>query len=87
MTRIITAYGIINSIHRFQAIEKSSHSTSALYLSLCNNPRQIQFIHEETVLLTDIPGPIEPSLEEMNNIMDLVADNFLELGKGRYYIE
>jgi hypothetical protein len=49
---------------------------------LCNNPRHIHFIHEETILLMAIPGPIEPSLDQMNKIMELVAEDFLEQGKG-----
>jgi hypothetical protein len=29
-----------------------------------------------------IPGPVEPSLEEMNNIMDIFIEDMHELGKG-----
>jgi hypothetical protein len=67
---------------RFQAVEKSSHSTGALYLTLCNNPRNIRFLREETELLMVLPGPTEPSLEEMNNVMDLFVDHMCALGKG-----
>ena len=67
---------------RFQAVERSSHSTGALYLTLCNNPRNIRFLREETELLMALPGPLEPSLEEMNNVMDLFVDHMYALGKG-----
>jgi hypothetical protein len=69
-------------VYRFQAVDRSSHSSGALYLTLCNNPRNICYIREETILLMAIPGPIEPSLDEMNNIMEPVVEDFLDLGKG-----
>jgi hypothetical protein len=51
-------------------------------MALCNNPRSIRFLREETDLIMAIPGPIEPSLEEMNNIMDPFVEDMHELGRG-----
>jgi hypothetical protein len=49
---------------------------------MCNNPRNIHFIHEETILLTVLLGSIEPSLDGLNSIMEPVVEDFLKLGKG-----
>ena len=79
-------HSVVNTIYRFQAVEKSSHSTGALYLTVCNNPRNIRFIHEETLLIMGIPGPVEPSLDQMNNVMEPIVEDFLDLGKGKQSI-
>ena len=79
-------HSVVNTIYRFQAVEKSSHLTGALYLTVCNNPRNIRFIHEETLLIMGIPGPVEPSLDQMNNVMEPIVEDFLDLGKGKQSI-
>jgi hypothetical protein len=75
-------YDNINKSYGFQAVDKSLHSTGTPYLTLCNNPHHICFIHEETMLLIAMPSPIEPSCFQMNKIMELAAEDFLEQGKG-----
>lgn len=64
-------------------MDKASHSTGALYFTLCNNPRGIRFLREETDLLMMIPGPNEPTLDQMNNIMDLVVSTLKTMAKGK----
>ncbi|KAG1725168.1 uncharacterized protein EDB91DRAFT_1254905 [Suillus paluster] len=59
------------NIDWFQTVKGKSgyHSTGAFYAVICNNPREIQYLAEETILLMVIPGPDEPSLEQMNYLI------------------
>lgn len=41
-----------------------------MYLTICNNPRAKRFLREETILVAVIPGPREPSLEELNEVLE-----------------
>jgi hypothetical protein len=67
---------------RFQAVVGSCHSTGALYLTLCNNPRGIRFLREETILVMLPPGPHEPTLEQLNKVMILFVKNMKKLYNG-----
>ena len=55
---------------RFQTIKGSIHSTGAMYATIINNPRAIRFLCEETILICVVPGPREPSLEQLNYILE-----------------
>ncbi|TFK63271.1 hypothetical protein BDN72DRAFT_803396 [Pluteus cervinus] len=70
------------NIDWFQAISKGKHSTGAVYLTLCNNPRGIRYLREETALVLVIPGPHEPSLEQMNECLKFIVRGFSRLYKG-----
>ncbi|KAH9855660.1 hypothetical protein C2E23DRAFT_693171, partial [Lenzites betulinus] len=49
---------------------RGKYSVGAIYATICNNPRARRFLREETVLLAIIPGPEEPSLEQMNYVLE-----------------
>ncbi|KAJ7154970.1 hypothetical protein C8R43DRAFT_923002 [Mycena crocata] len=66
----------------FQAVKGSKHSTGALYMTLCNNPREIQFFREESFLVIAIPGPFEPSLEQLNQVLISFVDSMKRLYNG-----
>ncbi|TDL13640.1 hypothetical protein BD410DRAFT_872916 [Rickenella mellea] len=66
----------------FQATKNSLHSTGALYMCCLNNPRGFRYLREETILVLLIPGPHEPSLEQINCVLEPVVLNFLKLGLG-----
>jgi hypothetical protein len=51
-------------------------------MTLCNNPRSIQFIREETMLIMAMPGPFEPSLEQMNELLHPVVASMKKLYNG-----
>ncbi|KAJ7208732.1 hypothetical protein C8J57DRAFT_1610075 [Mycena rebaudengoi] len=70
------------NIDWFQAVKGGCHSTGALYMTLCNNPRSIQFLREETSLLLMFPGPNEPTTGQYNNIMKVVVNHFKRLYNG-----
>ncbi|KAG2078296.1 hypothetical protein BDR04DRAFT_996086, partial [Suillus decipiens] len=60
------------------------HSTGAFYTVICNNPREIRYLAEETILMI-IPGPDEPSLEQMNHLIEPFVESMLWLEKGQTF--
>ena len=63
-------------------MKRGSYSVGAIYLTVDNNPRSKRFLREETFLLAIIPGPDEPSLEQLNYILNLFIPDFKELYNG-----
>lgn len=51
-------------------------------MTLYNNPRSIRFLHEETLLVLVIPGPQEPSLEQLNEVLYPVVQSMKQLYNG-----
>ncbi|KAG1855341.1 hypothetical protein DFJ58DRAFT_880847 [Suillus subalutaceus] len=70
--------------YRFQAVEGKLgyHSTGVFYAVICNNPRSIHYLPEETILVMVMPGPDELSLEEMNYLLEPFVESMLRLEKG-----
>ncbi|KAF9508695.1 hypothetical protein BS47DRAFT_1365780 [Hydnum rufescens UP504] len=55
-----------------------THLAGAIYIMICNLPRGIRFLWEETILLATVPGPREPSLEQLNEVIEpFVREMFL----------
>lgn len=63
-------------------MKRAHHSTGAIYLIICNNPRAKRYLREETILICVIPGPSEPSLEQMNPVIDPMVDDLNRLYNG-----
>ncbi|KAJ7434622.1 hypothetical protein FB451DRAFT_1063278 [Mycena latifolia] len=76
--------GLIGQINIdwFQAVKGACHSAGAMYLTLCNNPRRIRFLREDTSLLQMFPGPHEPTSEQYNNAMRICVEHFKKLYNG-----
>lgn len=74
-------------LSRFQAVKGGCHSTGALYITICNNPQTIRYLREETILTLVLPGPHEPTLEQLNNVLvPLIHDlKNLYLGAFQFY--
>jgi hypothetical protein len=53
-----------------------------MYATICNNPRGIQYLCEETMLLVMFPGPREPTQEQWNNVMDICVKHLNKLYNG-----
>jgi hypothetical protein len=72
------------SISRFQAVKGKAgyHSTGTFYAVICNNPRSIRYLPDETILVMVIPGPDEPSLKQMNHLLQLFVESMLQLENG-----
>ena len=54
----------------------------ALYLTVSNNPRSKRFLREETFLLAVLPGPTEPSLEQLNHVLKIFVPELKNLYEG-----
>ncbi|KAJ3002591.1 hypothetical protein NUW54_g5766 [Trametes sanguinea] len=73
---------LIFNLDWFRAMRRGNYSVGAIYLTVCNNPRSKRFLREETFLLATIPGPDEPSLEQLNHILQIFIPDLLELYEG-----
>jgi hypothetical protein len=51
-------------------------------MTCCNNPRGVRYLTEETFLIMVIPGPNEPTLEQLNKIMDRFISEMIQLYSG-----
>ena len=67
---------------RFQAVKGRIHSSGGVYLTILNLPRDIRYLAENTPFPLAIPGPYEPSLEQLNECMDPVVSDLLDMYKG-----
>ncbi|EIW81277.1 hypothetical protein CONPUDRAFT_73051 [Coniophora puteana RWD-64-598 SS2] len=70
------------NIDWFQSTTRDCHSTGAFYVVICNNPRSIRYAAEETILAMVLPGPHEPNLQQLNNLMDVFVNSAMRLGQG-----
>ncbi|EIW81256.1 hypothetical protein CONPUDRAFT_73038 [Coniophora puteana RWD-64-598 SS2] len=55
----------------FQSTKHDCHLTGVFYVIICNNPRQICYLAEETMLVMILPGPNKPNLWQLNNLTDV----------------
>ena len=68
---------------RFSPTKRSRlHSTGAIYVTILNNPRAKRFLPQETILYCVIPGPHEPTLEQLNYITEPLVDELQRLERG-----
>jgi len=56
-----------------------SHSTGAIYMICLNLPPELRFKLENVYLVGVIPGPKEPSLDEINHFLRPLVDDLLQL--------
>ncbi|TFK61693.1 hypothetical protein BDN72DRAFT_777946, partial [Pluteus cervinus] len=66
-------------------VTNGNHSTGAVYLTLCNNPRGLRYLREETALVLVIPGPDEPSLEQLNECIKFIVRGMRKLYSGEKF--
>lgn len=60
-------------------IAGKARSVGAIYLVCLNIPPSMRFSHENICLLGIIPGPSEPSLDQINHFLRPLVDELLEL--------
>ncbi|OBZ73172.1 hypothetical protein A0H81_06975 [Grifola frondosa] len=70
------------NIDWFQGTKRGNHSVGAIYITICNNPRSKRFLAEETILNCVIPGPDEPSLEQLNFVLEPFVNDMRQLYYG-----
>ncbi|OBZ75252.1 hypothetical protein A0H81_04647 [Grifola frondosa] len=66
----------------FRGTKRGNHSVGAIYITICNNPRSKRFLAEETILNCVIPGPDEPSLEQLNFVLEPFVNDMRQLYYG-----
>lgn len=59
-----------------------THSTGAIYITVINNPETIRFLPSEMHLAIVLPGPEEPTLEQLNEVIAPLIDEFIRLYEG-----
>lgn len=60
----------------------AKYSCGAMYATILNNPFDKRFLREETILVCVIPGPKEPSLEQLNSVIEPFVEEMLQLNNG-----
>lgn len=70
---------------RFTSNKGGKHSAGAVYITLLNNPLATRFRREETILACVIPGPTEPSLEQLNQILEPIVEDLKTLEYGIFF--
>lgn len=68
---------------RFQAVKRNIHSTGALYLTICNNPRALRYLREETILALVLPPP-EPTVQQLNEALRFCIQDLKALYNGQW---
>jgi hypothetical protein len=59
-----------------------SHSTGAVYLTIANNPSSIRLLPTEMILVFVIPGPKEPTTEQLNEVIQPLVDDLHRMYHG-----
>ncbi|GBC39879.2 hypothetical protein GLOIN_2v1763250 [Rhizophagus irregularis DAOM 181602=DAOM 197198] len=77
-----THLGLLLNLDWFQPFSYTQHSTSAIYVSICNLPRSERNKPENIIYLGFLPGPKEAGLERINHYLTPIVDELLELWKG-----
>jgi hypothetical protein len=60
----------------------SIKTVGTIYLVICNLPREMRFQKECKIVLGIIPGPREPSHQQINNYLEPVVNELLQLWRG-----
>jgi hypothetical protein len=88
--RLVSPFGtskrmIIINIHRLQPMKRVNYSTGAVWVSLDNLHRSVRFLRENNHLAITLPGPNEPTTEQLNKVIKYLTDEILDLELGQHY--
>ena len=64
---------------RFGITDGRPHSAGGVYLSINNLRRRVRYSQRNIMLVTMIPGPKEPSLEQMNHALEPLVKRLNQL--------
>jgi hypothetical protein len=67
---------------RLQAMKRVTYSTGAVWATLDNLHRSVRFLRENSHLVITLPGPHEPTTEQLNKVMIFLMDEIRDLEKG-----
>jgi hypothetical protein len=65
-------------------VKRNIHSTGALYITICNNPRVLQYLREETILALVFPAP-EPTVPHLNEALRLCVQDLKAPYNGEWF--
>lgn len=77
---------VYSSYIRFKSLSGGSYSTGVLWVSIDNLPRAIRFLRENTFLILVIPGPHEPTTDQLNGLMEPFVQELRDLEEGNYLV-
>ncbi len=69
--------------NRFGVISGRPHSCGAVYIVFNDLDRSVRFLQRNVLLLMNIAGPKEPSLEEMNHLLEPFVKEVNTLQRGK----
>src|SRR4051812_13092667 len=78
--------GLALNVDWFGPTKHTVYSVGAIYLTILNFPRHLRFKKENTLLVGIIPGPQEPSVEEIQGYLIPMVDELLQLWMGQIFI-
>lgn len=77
-------YGLLAAVNIDWFGMSEKHSLGAVYVCFLNLHRSLRHRPENTILACVIPGPGEPHLEQLNQILDPLVEEFKTLYAGRF---
>jgi len=79
--------GLLLNCDWFQPFKHSQYSVGVLYLIILNLPRSIRFKPENIIIAGIIPGPSEPSYNEMNSFLRPLVKELNSLWEDGFTLE
>lgn len=67
---------------RFGVLNGRPHSTGPIYLTINNLPCDERFLQINTICVAITPGPKEPTVEQLNNLLEPVQHDVQQLKQG-----
>jgi hypothetical protein len=86
-TVVSLGYGLQASVNIDWFGITKKYSVGAVYVCFLNLHRSVRYRPENTILACMIPGPGEPSLEELNSVLDPLVEEFQVLYAGEYIVQ
>lgn len=70
--------------HRFGLHARRPHSAGGVYVTFMDLDRSVRLLQENIHLATMVPGPKEPSLEQLNHTLEPVVHDMQVLYGGQW---
>ncbi|KAH9935806.1 hypothetical protein B0H21DRAFT_878742 [Amylocystis lapponica] len=70
----------------FGITENRPHSCGGVYITCNNLHRSVRYLQQNIILVTTVPGPKEPSLEQLNYVFAPLVRDMKILGTGTIYL-
>ncbi|KAL6302731.1 hypothetical protein BKA93DRAFT_736195 [Sparassis latifolia] len=84
LRQVDVGLSMILNIDWFGITDNRPHSAGGVYLSFAGLHRSVRFAQPFVHLITNIPGPKEPSLEQLDHVLEPVVADMRQLYKGMH---